>query len=192
MIKHEKANYSNFLQEIAGVDHVDEYSLRHEFSEELSETEQTYIQQLVGYISHRENPFDPENATMKNLVTEATLDAESMSFLLGSVAKGKEAYYKFVKKRLDCKSVKLFYKIPMTRKTKKMGKNWKPPNENKKTIHFLRMIDYSRLRNLDIADLLKHEIVLPGQGWRTTKIAEVRTSEGTEKSTRKAMPSRNS
>ena len=45
----------------------------------------------------------------------------------------------------------------MTWKTKKMGKNWKPPNVNKETIHFLRMIDYSRLCNLDIA---KHEIVL--------------------------------
>ena len=48
----------------------------------------------------------------------------------------------------------------MTRKTKKMGKNWKPPNLNKETIHFLWMIDYLRLRNLDITDLLKHEIVL--------------------------------
>ena len=98
---------------------------------------------------------------MKNLVTRATLDAESMSFLSGSVAKGKEAYDKFVKERLNCKSVKLFGKIPMTRKTKKMGKNWKPPNVNKETIHFLRMIDYSRLLNLDFADLLKQEIVSP-------------------------------
>ena len=48
----------------------------------------------------------------------------------------------------------------MTWKTKKMGKNWKPPDVNKETIHLLRMINYSRLRNLDIADLLKHEIVL--------------------------------
>ena len=87
------------------------------------------------------------------------MDAESMSFLLGSVAKGKEAYDKFVEERLNCKSVKLFDKIPMTQKTKKMGKNWKPPDVNKETIHFLRMIDYSRLRNLDINDLLKHEII---------------------------------
>ena len=159
MIKHEKANYSNFLQKISGVDHEDEYSLHHEFSEKLSETNQTYIQQLVGYIFDRENPFDPENTTMKNLVTGATLDAESMPFLLGFVAKGKEAYDKFVKERLDFKSVKLFDKIPMTRKTKRLGKNWKPPNLNKETIYFLRMINYSRVRNLDIADLLKHEIV---------------------------------
>ena len=78
---------------------------------------------------------------MKNLVTGATLNAESMSLLLGSVAKGKEAYDKFVKECLDCKSVKLFDKIPMTRKTKMMGKNWKPPNVNKETIHFPQMID---------------------------------------------------
>ena len=141
LIKHEKANYSNFLRKISGVDHEDEYSLHHEFSEKLSETDQTYIQQLVGYISDSRNPFHPENTTMKNLVTGATLNAESMSFLLSSVAKGKEAYDKFVKECLDCKSVKLFDKIPMTRKTKMMGKNWKPPNVNKETIHFPQMID---------------------------------------------------
>ena len=92
----------------------------------------------MGYISDRGNLFDPENTTIKNLVTGATLDTESMSFLLGSVAKGKEAYDKFVKERLDCKSVKLFDKIPMTQKTKKMGNNWKPPNVNKEQYIFFR------------------------------------------------------
>ena len=115
---------------------------------------------------------------MKNLVTGATLDAESMSFLLGSVAKCKEAYDKFVKERLDCKSVKLFDKIPMTWKTKKMGKNWKPPNVNKETIHFLRMIDYSRLCNLDIANLLKHETV--STSFYLTKDGKLQKSPKTE------------
>ena len=115
---------------------------------------------------------------MKNLVTGATLDAESMSFLLGSVAKCKEAYDKFVKERLDCKSVKLFDKIPMTWKTKKMGKNWKPPNINKETIHFLRMIDYSRLCNLDIANLLKHETV--STSFYLTKDGKLQKSPKTE------------
>ena len=112
LIKHEKANYSNFLRKISGVDHEDEYSLHHEFSEKLSETNQMYIQQLVGYIFDRGNPFDPENTTMKNLVTRATLDAESMSFLLGSVAKDKEAYDKIVKEHLDFRSVKFLAKSP--------------------------------------------------------------------------------
>ena len=60
-------------------------------SEKLSETDQMYMQQLVGYISDRGNLFDQENTTMKNLVTGATFDAKSMLFLLGSVTKGKEA-----------------------------------------------------------------------------------------------------
>ena len=180
LIKHEKANYCNLLRKISSVNQEDEYSLHHEFSEKLSETDQTYIQQLVDYISNIGNPFDPENSTMKNLVTGATLDAATTSFLLDSVVKGTEAYHKFVKERLDCKSVKLFDKIPMTRKIKKMRKNWKPPDVNIETIHFLRMIDYSRLRSLDIAYLLKarnrFDIVLLDQGWRATKIAEIRTS----------------
>ena len=112
MIKHEKANYSNFLRKISGVDHEDEYSLHHEFSEKLSETNQMYIQQLVGYIFDRGNPFHPENTAMKNLVTGATLDVESMSFLLGSVAKDKEAYDKIVKEHLDFRSVKFLTKSP--------------------------------------------------------------------------------
>ena len=49
---------------------------------------------------------------MKNLVTRATLDAESMSFLLGSVAKDKEAYDKIVKEHLDFRSVKFLAKSP--------------------------------------------------------------------------------
>ena len=112
LIKHEKANYSNFLRKISGVDHEDEYSLHHEFSEKLSETNQMYIQQLVGYIFDRGNPFHPENTAMKNLVTGATLDVESMSFLLGSVAKDKEAYDKIVKEHLDFRSVKFLTKSP--------------------------------------------------------------------------------
>ena len=115
---------------------------------------------------------------MKNLVTGATLDAESMLFLLGSVAKGKEAYDKLVMERLDCKSVKLFDKSPTTWKTKKMGKNWKPPDVNKETIHFLRMFHYSRLHNLGIADLLKHEIV--STSLYLTKDGELRKSPKSE------------
>ena len=178
LIKHEKANCSNFLRKISGVDQEDEFSLHHEFSEKLSETDQTYIQQLVGYISERGNPFDPENTTMKDLFNGATFDAKSMLFLLGSVTKSKEAYDKFIKECLNCKSVKLFDKIPMTRKTKKMVKNWKPLNVNKETINFLRMIDYSRLHNLDIADLLKHEIV--STSFYLTKDGELRKSPKSE------------
>ena len=177
LIKHEKAN-SNLLRKISSVDQEDEYSLHHEFSEKLSETDQTYIQQLVDYISDRGNPFDPENSTMKNLVTGATLDAATTSFLLDFVVEGTEAYDKFVKECLDCKSVNLFDKIPMTRKIKKMGKNWKPLDVNKETIHFLWMIDYSRLRSLDIADLLKHEIV--STSFYLTKDGELRKSPKSE------------
>ena len=53
-----------------------------------------------------------------------------------------------------------------------MGKNWKPPDVNKETIHFLQTIDYSRLCNLDIVDLLKHEIILTS--FYLTKDGELR------------------
>ena len=59
-----------------------------------------------------------------------------------------------------------------------MGKNWKPPDVNKETIHFLQMIDYSRLCNLDIVDLLKHEIILTS--FYLTKDGELRKSPKSE------------
>ena len=55
LIKHGKANYSNFLRKISGIVHEDEYTLHHEFSEKLSETDQMYTQHLVDYISDRGN-----------------------------------------------------------------------------------------------------------------------------------------
>lgn len=178
LVKHEKSNYSNLLRNFAGVNHEDEYSLHHEFSDKQSETDQTYIKQLVAYISDRGNPFDPENTIIKNLATGATLEADSTSFLLGCITKGKETYKRFVKERLEFKSVKLFDKIPKTRKAKRTRKNWKPPDVSKETIHFLRMIDYSRLRNLDITQLLKHEIV--NKSFYLTKDSELRKSQKSE------------
>ena len=74
--------------------------------------------------------------------------------------------------------MKLFDKIPKTRKSKRRTKNWTPPDVNKETIHFLRMIDYSRLRNLDVSELLKHEIV--STSFYLTKDGEIRKSPKSE------------
>ena len=49
--------------------------------------------------------------------------------------------------------------IPKIRRSKRRSKNWIPPDLTKETIHFLRIIDYSRLRNLDVSEILKYEIV---------------------------------
>ena len=159
LIKHEKSSYSNLLRKFAGVNEEDEYSLHHEFSAKKSESDKASINQVVSYISNRGNPFDSESKSIKNLATGATLEAESSSFLLSCVGKGEEAYNKLVKERLQTKMVKLFDKIPKTRRSKRRSKNWTPPDVNKETIHFLRMIDYSRLRKLDISQVLRHEIV---------------------------------
>lgn len=178
LIKHEKSSYSNLLRKFAGVNEEDEYSLHHEFSTKKSESDQASINRVISYISDRGNPFDPECKSIKNLATGATLEVESSSFLLSCVAKGKEAYTKFVKERLQTKTVKLFDTIPKTRRTKRRSKAWAPPDVNKETIHFLRMIDYSRLRQLDIPEILKHEIVQTS--FYLTKDGDLRKSPKSE------------
>ena len=76
--------FSNLLRNFASLNHEDEYSLHHKFSDKQRETDQAYVEQVVTYISDRGNPFKAENTTIKNLATGATPEAESTSFLLGN------------------------------------------------------------------------------------------------------------
>ena len=46
-----------------------------------------------------------------------------------------------------------------SRSTTRKGKIWKAPDVKKETINFLRIVDYSRLREFDVQYLLSYEIV---------------------------------
>ena len=177
-MKHEKSNYTSLLREISRINNEDEYSLHHEFSEQRTEVDKRCINQLASYVQERGNPFDVKEDAIKNLVTGTTLSDEATSFFLNCFTKGKENYDKFRKKRLQDKETKLFDTIPKTRLTTRKGKIWKAPDVKKETINFLRIVDYSRLREFDVQYLLSYEIV--STSFYLTKDGSLRKSPKSE------------
>ena len=157
-MKHEKSNHTSLLREISGINNEDEYCLHHELSEQRTEVDKICVNQLASYVQERGNPFNVKRDAIKNLVTGTTLSDESTSFFLNCFTKGKENY-KFKKERLQDKETKLFNTIPITRPTTRKGKIWKAPDVKKETINFLRIVNYSRLREFDVQFLLSYEIV---------------------------------
>ena len=157
-MKHEKSNHTSLLREISGINNEDEYCLHHELSEQRTEVDKICVNQLASYVKERGNPFNVKRDAIKNLVTGTTLSDESTSFFLNCFTKGKENY-KFKKERLQDKETKLFNTIPITRPTTRKGKIWKAPDVKKETINFLRIVNYSRLREFDVQFLLSYEIV---------------------------------
>ena len=153
LMKHEKSNYNSLLRERSGINNKDEYSLHHEFWEQPTEVDRRCINQLASYVQERGNPFDVKDV-VKNLVTETTFSDEATPFFLNCFTKGKENYDKFKKERLQDKETKLFDAIPKTRSTTQQGKIWKAPDVKKETINFLRIIDYSSLREFHVQYLL--------------------------------------
>ena len=68
----------------------------------------------------------------------------------------------FYKYRLEEKTIKLFDKIPLKRKsTKNVSSSSSSTSKldlKKETVSFMRMIDFARTRNFDIKDLLEYEL----------------------------------
>ena len=111
-------------------------------------------------MNERGNSFDGKEILIKNLVTGATFNEKPSSFILNCFSEGKVVYEKFGKERLEIKSTKLFDTIPKSRSSLKKGKQWKAPDIKKKTLSFLRTVNYVRLREFDIEYLLTHEILV--------------------------------
>ena len=82
LIKHEKSNYTNPLRQMSGINNEDEYSLHHGFSKQRTEADLQCVKQLVAYVNERENLFDGSEILIKNLVTGATFNEKSSSFIL--------------------------------------------------------------------------------------------------------------
>ena len=137
----------------------DEYSLHHEFSNSITEADDKCIRLIFDYISNCGNPFKTEGSyPITNIVTNAQLDAESNAFLLQCLTMGEAACDGFYKSRLEDKTAKLFDTIPKTRKSKRSTANAPKLDIKKETVSFMRYIDYARLRNYDIKNLLQYEL----------------------------------
>ena len=120
IVKHEKAKYSTFLQELCSLNEEDEYSLHHEFSKSITEADENCVSLVIDYILKRCNPFEiVYSSEFVNIVTNTKIDRETADFLLKSVEIGDSARKDFYKSRLEQKSSKLFDTIPKTRKVKR-------------------------------------------------------------------------
>ena len=158
MIHHEKRQFTNLLYDICSLNEESEYSLHHGFSVAITETDEICVNQLVEYISKHGNPFSTENYDIQNLATGAQLDKKDSQFLLNVIAIGESAYAEFRKTRLEEKTAQIFDNIPKTRISTKLSAKKNKSDIIKETANFIRNIDYARLRNYNIANLLKYEM----------------------------------
>ena len=163
---------------MSGINNEYEYSLHHQFSKQHTETDLQCVKQLVFLCDERGNPFDGREFLIKNLVTIATFDENSSSFIRNCFAEGKVAYEKFRKEGLEIKSTRLFDTIPKSRSSFKKRKPWKAPDTKEETVSFMRMVDYARLQGFDVEYLLTHEIVATSYCLR--KDGELRKSHKSE------------
>ena len=96
LIKHEKANYRNFLYDICEMGDDDEYNLHYEFSESVTKADKTSVVSLMRNITQRTNPFDLDQCgEIMNIATGAILEQENKDFLLNCNALGKDARKEF-------------------------------------------------------------------------------------------------
>ena len=92
------------MYDICSLNEESEYSLHHEFSDAITETDEICVNQLAEYISKYGNPFSTENYDIQNLATGAQLDKKDSQFLLNVIAIGESAYAEFRKTRLEEKT----------------------------------------------------------------------------------------
>ena len=93
--------------------------------------------------------------------------------LLNTLPIGEYAYAEFWKSRLEEKSVKLFDTIPKIRILTKLPAIKKKIDRTKE-ITFLLTINYARLRDYNIKNLIKHEITTASFYLKMTTYANVK------------------
>ena len=136
----------------------DEYSLHHEFSTTLIEADEECAEQIVNYIAVRNNHSDIATSTVTNIGHGKETDGETAFFLIDCVRREEESYSNFRTTRLLNKTNKLFDPIQKINKIKKMSSASKKIDIKKETISAIPSIDYARLRDYCVAELLSYEL----------------------------------
>ena len=112
----------------------------------------------MSNVSERSNPFDLSSTTLTNIVIGNQIDRDnfiSRRFLERRRSISRIQNVTTSKKQ---KTVKLFDPISKTRKNKKIKEVSKKFDVKKETIKALHIMDYARLRNFDICNLLSYEL----------------------------------
>ena len=90
IIKHERAHYTKFIEDVSMSRNGDEYSLHHEFSVSVTKHDLEAVEQIMSYVSERSNPFDLSSTTLTNIVTGKQIDRDTASFLIDCLKDGED------------------------------------------------------------------------------------------------------
>ena len=149
--------YIECLSNLCDLNTENEYSLHHEFSDAVTSLDVEHVTNIVSFIKSHKNPFNGRNE-ISNIVTGAVFNSDDSSYLVNCMQIGEDAYQKYIKQRFIEKSKQLFDVIHKTFKRKKVSVATKSPDIQKENLKALKFIDYARLRNYNVEELLKYEL----------------------------------
>ena len=139
------------MNELCSLNDNDEYSIHHEFSDSITESEERDIESIRSFLSSSSDIFS--SGPLANVVTGIELPKENVEYLLSCYEEGDTSYTSYRQKRLiDC-NVKLFDRIPKPRLQKKMKQKLKLDLAAEK-LTLVRTVDVARAQGYDIKKIL--------------------------------------
>ena len=137
-----------------------QYSLHHEYTESRIQSDENCIKQLQEHIeTTQQNPFNVQPPqSLSNIVTGKKLDNENVLALQQCLEDGEKSYSKYRTERLVEKTQKLLDTIKKPATKKKTRTKEKKIDVKKENNAALKYIEYARMRDYDVANLLKFEL----------------------------------
>ena len=140
ILRHEKLQYTQFLEQMCNISNNDEYSLHHEFSPSVTENDREVVSNIIDYINKHVNPFRLDENTLVNLATGVKFDTYSSEFLIKCLQIGDEHYQNFKMNRLVSKTEKLFDPIHKVRSKQSHKAVSKSEAIKKETVTFILIL----------------------------------------------------
>ena len=105
--------YIKVLYDFCGLSTDDEYSLHHNFSHAVTAKDIKFVENIIGFVEQRNNPFEKDNCNViKNIATGTILNQDETDFLVTCSKYGRKAYENFVDECFSKKSKKFLDIIP--------------------------------------------------------------------------------
>ena len=133
--------------------------MHHEFSPSVTENDREVVSNIIDYTNEHVNPFRMDENTLVNLATGVKFDTCSSEFLINCLQIGDEHYQNFKMNRLKNKTEKLFdpiHKVSSKQSQKAVSKS---EAIKKKTVTFMKYVDFARVRKYDLKKSLKYDII---------------------------------
>ena len=158
ILRHEKLQDTQFLEQMCYISNNDEYSLRHEFSASVTENDREAVSNIIDYINEHVNPFRMDKNTLVNLATGVKFDTCSSEFFINCLQIGDEHYQNFKMNRLVNKTEELFDSIHKVRSNQSHKAVSKSEAIKKETVTFMKYVDFARVLKYDLKKLIKYDI----------------------------------